>query len=98
MQLSGACPDDPAKILRTARKYTIKAPKSAHVWYERLMAESRFSEGRSVVDKAWAEARRVVEGSEDELEKIWTWGLFPETPAEGRLSTYEVCRMMINGK
>jgi U3 small nucleolar RNA-associated protein 6 len=86
-EFSDKTPGGPAKWLRTARKYSIQAPKSAHVWYERLEAERQLSEGRGVVDKVWAEARRSVEGSREELEKIWTWGLFWE---EERLATYEV--------
>jgi U3 small nucleolar RNA-associated protein 6 len=95
VQFANTHSDDPAKVLGTARKYTIKAPKSAHVWHERLVAERQFgvkSEGRSGVDRAWAEARRVVGGSGEELEKIWTWGLFREDSVENRLTTYEVRR------
>jgi U3 small nucleolar RNA-associated protein 6 len=101
VQLFSTHPDGPAKILRTARKYTIKAPKSAHVWHERLVAERQFatkSEGRRDVDKAWAEARRSVEGSGEELEKIWTWGLFTEDLVADRLSTYKVCWRRIFSK
>lgn len=32
-------PDGPGKVLRTARRYTIKAPRCERVWNERLVAE-----------------------------------------------------------
>ncbi|KAF9467295.1 U3 small nucleolar RNA-associated protein 6-domain-containing protein [Collybia nuda] len=86
---------DPAKVVRTGRKYTTKAPKSAYVWLARLGAEKRFAatdKGRDVVDTIWGEARRSVlveESSEEELEKLWTWGLFPEGSVTERLKIHE---------
>lgn len=84
----------PAKIVLICRKYTTKAPKAAHVWLGRLQAEKEFgtvaNEGRSNLDKAWAEARKSAEGPEEELEQVWTWGLFPEDNAEDRRRTHEV--------
>ncbi|KAG5646802.1 hypothetical protein DXG03_002179 [Asterophora parasitica] len=80
----------PAKVLRTARKYTTQARKSAPVWRARLDAERRFSETRSVVREVWREARQgSVEGSGEEVEAVWTWGLFEEDGAEERLRIHE---------
>jgi hypothetical protein len=72
----------------------MKAPKSAHVWLSRLVAERDFAtegEGRIGVDRAWAEARRTVEGILEDLEKVWTWGLCLEGTAEDQVTVYEVC-------
>lgn len=83
----------PAKILNKARRYCSRAPQSARVWAARLVAEKEFattSEGRNVLDKVWAEARQAVEGSDAELEMVWTWGLFLEDSAEQRLKIHEV--------
>jgi U3 small nucleolar RNA-associated protein 6 len=94
MEFTSIHPGGPAKVLRTARKYTIKAPKSAHVWLSRLVAEQHFateSEGRIGVDRAWAEARRTVEGTMEDLERVWTWGLCLEDSAEDKVMVYEVC-------
>lgn len=85
----------PAKILETARRYSAKRPKCAHVWVARLEAEKQIgllSEGREVVDKAWAEARRAVEGSQEEIEKVWLWGVFRESSGAERLKIHEVCQ------
>ncbi|GLB37280.1 putative U3 small nucleolar RNA-associated protein 6 [Lyophyllum shimeji] len=79
-----------ASALRTARKYTKQAPKSAPVWLSRLVAEERFGEGRSVLEDVWREAREAVEGSAEEVEAVWTWGLFPADAAEDRLKMHEV--------
>ncbi|RDB24910.1 U3 small nucleolar RNA-associated protein 6 [Hypsizygus marmoreus] len=76
----------PAKVLQMARRYTDKAPRSASVWLERLNAEKEFG---GDVDKAWAEARQAVEGSMDEVEKVWTWGLAGKDSAEERLRVHE---------
>jgi U3 small nucleolar RNA-associated protein 6 len=43
------------------------------------------------VDKIWAEARLSAEGTEEDLEKLWTWGLFPEDSVADRLKIHEVC-------
>ncbi|KAF5386261.1 hypothetical protein D9615_002379 [Tricholomella constricta] len=78
----------PAKVLRTARKYTKQAPESAPIWRARLDAERRF--GKGVAEDVWREARAAgVAGSAEEVEAVWTWGLFPEDSAEDRLKIHE---------
>lgn len=64
-----------AKLLRTARKYTARVPGSGRVWVERLMVEKALGTDRAEVEKAWADARRAVKGSEAEVSTIWAWGL-----------------------
>lgn len=90
VQLCDTHPENPAKILRTARKYTIKAPKSAQVWYERLVVEKQFGRTIEEAEKVWSEARGSIEGSEEEIEKIWRWGLLEEPCETKRLTKYAV--------
>lgn len=86
---------DPAKVLRTARKYTTKAPKSAHVWLARLVAEKRYAdsgnEGCEVVNKAWAEARGLAEGPEEDVGRVWSWGISSDDSVKDRQKVHEVC-------
>ncbi|KAM5532543.1 hypothetical protein V8D89_013749, partial [Ganoderma adspersum] len=65
----------PEKILRMARKYSVKAPACAAVWLARLAAEKQFA-GQEDVDRAWTEARKHVEG--DGTPEVWLWGLEPQ--------------------
>lgn len=95
--IQSAQPND-AKVLRTARKYTSRTPKSAQVWLARLAAERQLgfdSEGWDTVERVWAEARGLVaEGSEEELGRIWLWGLevtrFHKDSGEARGNFHEV--------
>ena len=67
--------NSPEKILRMARKYSVKAPACAAVWLARLAAEKQFA-GQEDVDRAWTEARKHVEG--DGTVEVWLWGLEPQ--------------------
>ncbi|KAG6920097.1 hypothetical protein DXG01_010165 [Tephrocybe rancida] len=83
--------ETPAKVLRIARKYSKQARTSAPVWLARLEAENRFGEdGRSAVAAAWQEARGMVEGTKEEMEAVWTWGLSGTESVEERLKIHEV--------
>ncbi|KAG6862332.1 hypothetical protein C0995_016030 [Termitomyces sp. Mi166 len=66
--------DGGSKVLGLARKYCKKAGTSAPVWLARLEAEKRFGDP-AAVDRVWREARRVVRGTVEEVEAVWTWGL-----------------------
>ncbi|TFK44537.1 U3 small nucleolar RNA-associated protein 6-domain-containing protein [Crucibulum laeve] len=93
LRFSGALSASPAKILRTARKYTDRVPASPAVWLARLEAEKQLgdgsSEGRTVVENAWRSARKSIVGSAEELERVWSWGLDQEEPPAVSLRTHE---------
>ena len=82
----------PTRILKLARKYTSKSPKSASIWLARLDAEKRFSQ-RGDIEKAWADARSSVVGNVDDVEKVWMWGLdlYSTDEMEDQLKIHEVC-------
>ncbi|KAI1796429.1 U3 small nucleolar RNA-associated protein 6-domain-containing protein [Ganoderma leucocontextum] len=65
----------PEKILRVARKHSVKAPACTIVWLARLAAETQFAEQEDV-DRTWNEARKHVEG--DGIQEVWLWGLEPQ--------------------
>lgn len=74
---------DPGKVIKTARKYTTKARGSSQVWLARLEAEKTYCsrsgvEGQRVVVSAWKEARESVTGKEEDVLKVWIWGLGDE--------------------
>lgn len=70
---------DPEKVINTARKYTSKVPGSSQVWLARLGAEKAFDgEGQRSVESAWREARNSVTGKEEDVLKVWIWGLGDE--------------------
>lgn len=80
--LAGADASVPAKAIRTARKYTSKAPASSQVWLARLEVEKAFgaggTEGQASVGETWREARNSVAGGEEDVLKVWLWGLGDE--------------------
>lgn len=86
MKLVDGDGSDPEKVIDTARKYTTKVPESSQVWLARLEVEKAFrasgSEGRRSVESVWREARCSVTGKEEEVSKVWIWGLGDE---EGEL-------------
>lgn len=63
----------PAKVCKIAQKYTRKAPNSSRVWLARLLVEQEL--GTSTIGDVWAEARKQVQGSEEDMLRVWTWGL-----------------------
>ncbi|EFI28182.1 U3 snoRNP protein [Coprinopsis cinerea okayama7 len=68
----------PAKVRRTAQKYTSRVPQSSRVWLERLKAEKVVGtqEGDdTAVLSVWSEARRQVAGSEEDVTPVWLWGI-----------------------
>jgi len=90
----------PEKVINTARKYTSKVPNSSQVWLARLEAEKAFtraggSEGRMSVESAWREARGSVAGREEDVLKVWIWGLGDEEVelvGENKIKTHKVCK------
>ena len=82
----------PSKILKLARRYTSKSPKSASVWLARLDTEKRFSQ-RKDIEKAWADARSSVVGDAHDVSQVWIWGLdlYSTDEMADRLKIYEVC-------
>jgi U3 small nucleolar RNA-associated protein 6 len=81
----------PAKVLKLARRYTSEIPRSADVWLVRLAAEKHFAT-REEVEQAWSDARNSAEGTTDEVERVWVWGLTHYTgdEMEERLRVHEV--------
>lgn len=77
----------PAKVRRTAEKYTTKAPSSQRVWLARLAVEKEH--GPETVEKLWAEARKAVSGSDEEVQDVWTWGLDREGDREAQKRQHE---------
>lgn len=65
-------------------------PTSAEVWLARLDAEKDLSKWEEV-ERAWSDARSSVEGSEEDVERVWLWGLdhYPSDRTD-RLRTHEV--------
>ncbi|KAF8995433.1 U3 small nucleolar RNA-associated protein 6-domain-containing protein [Cyathus striatus] len=66
----------PAKLLKMARKYSERCPTSP-------------VKASGEVSKAWAQARKSIQGSERETLQIWTWGLQDVEPAAGRVKLHE---------
>jgi hypothetical protein len=57
------------------------------------VAEKQYGRTIEEAEKAWSEARRSVEGTEEEVAKIWQWGLLSEGCGRKRLAKYEVSEM-----
>ena len=84
----------PAKVVRLGQKYSAKAPASAEVWLARLAAEKEFGageKGQGSVVEIWRSARQSVVGTEEEVLKVWLWGLDEEL-IEDKRKTHEVRR------
>lgn len=64
-----------AKVLLRCRNYSTKAPKSAEVWLGRLAVERHLEADAKTVERAWRQARISVEGTREEVEKVWLWGV-----------------------
>lgn len=81
----------PAKVLKLVRRYTSELPRSAEVWLARLAAEKHFAT-REEIEHAWSNARNSVEGTPDEVERVWVWGLarYTRDEMEERLRIHEV--------
>ncbi|KAJ3727158.1 U3 small nucleolar RNA-associated protein 6-domain-containing protein [Lentinula raphanica] len=82
---------EPAKALNTARKYTTRVPSEAGVWLARLDGMKGLKQGLDAVGKIWREARRSVSGSpkDENLMRVWTWGVSGDMDHAGRLRVYE---------
>ncbi|KAJ3775345.1 U3 snoRNP protein [Lentinula raphanica] len=82
---------EPAKALNTARKYTTRVPSEARVWLARLDGMKGLKQGLDAVGKIWREARRSVSGSpkDENLMRVWTWGVSGDMDHAGRLRVYE---------
>lgn len=82
MRVTEADVNDPVKVIKMAQKYTTKAPGSCQVWLARLEAEKKFRasgiEGQRAVESVWREARKSVTGKEEDVLKVWIWGLGDE--------------------
>ncbi|KAI3597017.1 u3 small nucleolar rna-associated protein 6 [Moniliophthora roreri] len=64
------------KVLITAQRYTSRVPGSACVWLARLAAMKEFSgTNEGSIQRVWAEARRSVSGSREDVAAVWIWGL-----------------------
>lgn len=71
---SNPIPPSPVKVLKLARKYSSEIPDSVEVWLARLTAEKQYA-SRKEVEQAWADARDSVQGTSEDLERVWMWGL-----------------------
>ncbi|KAJ3824206.1 U3 snoRNP protein [Lentinula raphanica] len=80
---------EPAKALNTARKYTSRVPSSAVVWLARLTGMKGLNEGFDAVGKIWHEARRSVSPKDENLMRVWTWGVSGDMDHAERLRVYE---------
>jgi U3 small nucleolar RNA-associated protein 6 len=72
--LMAASGEAPAKVIKTAARYTSQVPQSSRVWLARLAAEKAVGTGTGARD-AWGEARKLARGSEEEMVRVWTWGV-----------------------
>jgi U3 small nucleolar RNA-associated protein 6 len=77
----------PAKLGRIIQKYTGQAPQAAQVWLARLDAE-KAGASRAEVAATWKKARKSVCGKEEEVLKVWMWGV--EESGEKKKTMYEV--------
>ncbi|KAI5117768.1 hypothetical protein M0805_005199 [Coniferiporia weirii] len=88
-------PPSAAKVLKLAKKYTVKAPQSVDIWLVRLELESspREDDGKPNWRKAWDEARKQFTSSsaDSRRDEIWLWGLDLQTnrPLKEQISTLE---------
>ncbi|KAJ3758844.1 U3 snoRNP protein [Lentinula raphanica] len=80
---------EPAKAINTARKYTSRVPSSAVVWLARLTGMKGLNEGFDAVGKIWHEARRSVSPKDENLMRVWTWGVSGDMDHAERLRVYE---------
>ncbi|TFK25525.1 U3 snoRNP protein [Coprinopsis marcescibilis] len=68
----------PAKVRRTAQKYTSRVPQSSRVWLARLAAEDKYGKQEgddTAAMNVWAEARKRVVSNEENANEIWLWGI-----------------------
>jgi U3 small nucleolar RNA-associated protein 6 len=72
----------PAKLDRIVQKYTDLAPQAAQVWLARLDAEKGGGSSAEVVAATWKGARECVRGEEEEVAKVWMWGVHGEKKRE----------------
>jgi len=70
------------QIVRFGERYSAKAPESSEVWLARLEAEKALwmddREGQSRVEEIWQLAREKVKGEEEDVLRVWMWGLGDE--------------------
>ena len=79
----------PAKVLKTAARYTTQAPGSSRVWLARLAAEKAVGTETGARD-AWAAARTLARGSEEEVVRVWMWGIDEERRSEEKKRLHKV--------
>ena len=80
---------DKGKVLNTAKKYTSRVPEAACVWLARLEAVQTLT-GKGDTEDVWAEARRSISVSHEDVSTVWTWGL-ASLPQEPKRKVHEVC-------
>ncbi|KIY65669.1 hypothetical protein CYLTODRAFT_400074 [Cylindrobasidium torrendii FP15055 ss-10] len=89
--------EDGEVALKKSRSYTSRVLDSSLLWLARLDVEKRCGGDTSV---AWAEARRSVSGSDEDVLAVWQWGvkdidssaweaLLKESLRSGRLEMHE---------
>ncbi|KAJ8077009.1 U3 snoRNP protein [Marasmius tenuissimus] len=78
---------DKGKVLNTAKKYTSRVPEAACVWLARLEAVQTLA-GEEDTEDVWAEARRSVPVSHEDVSTVWTWGL-ASLPQESKRKVHE---------
>lgn len=67
-----------AKFGRLIEKYTEKVPQAAQVWLARLDAArvgASSAEDERALAATWKKARNSVSGKEEDILKVWLWGL-----------------------
>jgi hypothetical protein len=73
---SSSSKEELEKAVRRARVYCSSTRGSGNweVWIARLDLEHAAGTSDQEIQPAWAEARRSVEGTPEEVEKVWMWG------------------------
>jgi len=80
----GHDPSVRGEIVRLGERYSAKVPESSEVWLARLEAEKALGEGQARVEEVWQLAREKVKGEEEEVLRIWMWGLEDEQAKDQR--------------